>query len=131
MKQLLCDFCADPNPTYYYTTKDFQSRVLRTKKAAIIVDSRGAWVACDRCHEYIESDDWPGLVKHANDMLTKHIHEKYDTFSITPSLEGTQDFTNNLLNNLFFLFRYNCVGKAKRLDKNISDMLVRMRGRNE
>jgi hypothetical protein len=47
-----CDYCSDPNPTWRYPARSFQ-----TSGGMSITD----WAACDACHALIEDTNLRGL----------------------------------------------------------------------
>lgn len=62
--QVVCDFCATPNPSWEYPAGPF---VAPTPSFPTPVDyaSADSWGACDKCHALIEADDIKGLVDRA------------------------------------------------------------------
>jgi hypothetical protein len=56
-----CDFCSDPNPTWSYPCKTFDTML----GGLPIFKSLGAFEVCDRCHDLIEANDWRAMEERA------------------------------------------------------------------
>jgi hypothetical protein len=58
-----CDFDSDPNPVWVYPARDFMMQPDHR--------SLGGWLACEGCADYIERDDYDGLIDRALDAYNK------------------------------------------------------------
>jgi hypothetical protein len=57
-----CDFCTTPNPRWEYP---MQAGVIELDTGTPVGGSDDEFAACDRCHGFIEADDYPGLVRYS------------------------------------------------------------------
>ena len=58
-QELECDFCCGDDPIYHsYQAEDF----IINKEADWVSESKGAWAACKACYDFIEADNWKGLL---------------------------------------------------------------------
>jgi hypothetical protein len=78
-----CDFCATPGATWEYPARSFDTaevvRLLAQGETDLTIHrSKGAWGACNRCHDAIEAGDWNKLMYRA---LRRH------RASLRPSIE--------------------------------------------
>lgn len=53
-KANVCDFCSSPQVSWIYPASDF--------KTPWVTRSKGAWAACQRCHDLIESRQYVRLL---------------------------------------------------------------------
>jgi len=53
----ICDFCSVVNPTWEYDCNTFVTKEMEGYRFV------NEWLACDVCHEFIEDDDYNGLLK--------------------------------------------------------------------
>lgn len=52
----ICDFCSDPKPARIFNAPDFMMA-----KDAPPAMSRGGWIACQTCGEFIDAGKWDAL----------------------------------------------------------------------
>ena len=65
MKELLCDFCSEPSPTWCYPAETF----IAMEVGPVASASDGGWAACEECHRLIETDDRQGLADRSVALL--------------------------------------------------------------
>jgi hypothetical protein len=96
MADPVCDFCSDPNPTWDYPARTFETAPLPCG----IPVSLGHWAACDVCHALIEQNDREGIIR----RTVTSFYEKYPEFK---ELLDTPEFESQtaLLHNQFFHYR--------------------------
>jgi hypothetical protein len=64
-RELKCDFCSAPGPTWAYPARDFVAYLA----LPLVGESVGAWAACEECHRLIEAGDHEGLAVRSLDEL--------------------------------------------------------------
>jgi hypothetical protein len=55
----VCDFCGSPSPQWEYSALDFVDGA----ETPLPQKSIGGWLACDRCAQCIQQNDWHGLAE--------------------------------------------------------------------
>jgi len=64
----ICDFCSSKDVLWSYECPDFETPLPNEEPWV----STGGWAACQTCHDFIEADDWSGLIAHAVRMFFVH-----------------------------------------------------------
>jgi hypothetical protein len=88
---ILCDFCNQPLPTWWYNCDPFTSVVIAQKedgetvRSPFMIDD-GQWAACDQCKAIIDSGDRTALTKRSVDSPYQAIAEMIAT---SPELRET------------------------------------------
>lgn len=65
MKELLCDFCSEPSPTWCYPAETF----IAMEVGPVASASDGGWAACEECHRLIEAGDRRALADRSAALL--------------------------------------------------------------
>lgn len=65
MKELLCDFCSEPSPTWCYPAETFIAMTV----GPVSSTSDGGWAACDECQRLIEAGDRQALAQRSAALL--------------------------------------------------------------
>lgn len=98
-----CDFCSNAFVKWEYPTEDFEMPAPR-------MGSVGSWMACDKCHDLIETGKWDFLAHHALSTYTKYALP----VGTTPNLRQTME--RELMpkfKEMFAAFRSHRKGEAK------------------
>lgn len=73
LPKMICDFCAQPEPTVEYPCADFTALV-----APALTDiSRGAWWACSDCAALVDSNSWTELATRAVNTVARPEEPEY------------------------------------------------------